>query len=496
MADSMAESTGVIEAETDVASGTGVAEGAGPAKGLEALDRATVESVAAGEPEWLREARLAAWDVFEATPMPTTKLEEWRYTEVKQLGLDEVAFGPVDGGRAGDDDPSSDDGDGPSTNGKGPPGGLSATIPDGIADGARELVHRDRAAAGRMLQVGGAMVYAALEDEYAGKGVILTDLATAAREHPELVRRHLGGAVGPEAGKFQALNGALWTAGVFLYVPRGVKLERPVRVGRWIDKAGRAVFPRTLIVAGEGSQVAYIDDFGSPDFEEPALSIGAVEVFAGQGAQVQYVGLQRWGRGVRHVSQQRTIAQRDANLDSLVVNLGASVARIDMAASLQGPGARSDMLGLYFAHDDQHFDHNTRQDHVSGYATSDLLYKGALYDSTRAVFRGIIKVFPGAQRTDAYQTNRNLLLSGKARADSLPNLEIEADDVRCSHGATVGQLDAEEMFYLRSRGMSKEDAERLVVFGFFGEVLERLPLPEVVEELREAITQKIRWHHA
>jgi len=475
----LAEAAGVMGTET------AVAEGAGRAKGLEGVDRATVERVSAGEPDWLRDARLAAWDVFEATPMPTTKLEEWRYTEVSKLGLDEVVFAPVGLG-------------GPSGNGKG--GAVSAasppaTVPDGVAEGARELVHGDREAVGRMLQVGGAMVYAALDEEYAAKGVILTDLATAAREHPELVREHLGRAVAPEAGKFQALNGALWSAGVFLYVPRGVRLERPIRVGRWIDGPGEAVLPRTLIVAGEGSQVAYIDEFGSPDLDAPALSIGAVEVFAGQGAQVQYVGLQRWGRGVRHVSQQRTIAQREANLDTLVVNLGASVARIDMAASLEGPGARSDMLGLYFAHDDQHFDHNTRQDHVSAHATSDLLYKGALYDATRVIFRGLIKVFPGAQRTDAYQTNRNLLLSGNARADSLPNLEIEADDVRCSHGATVGQLDAEEMFYLRSRGMSKEDAERLVIFGFFGEVLERLPLPGVVEELREAITQKIRWHH-
>ncbi|MEN8376686.1 MAG: Fe-S cluster assembly protein SufD [Gemmatimonadota bacterium] len=425
----MAEAVGVLE-DRDVA----VAE----TRGLEALDVSEVEAAASGQPDWLREARLAAWETYLATPMPTTKQEEWRYTKVSQLGLDEVTFG------AGDE---------------------------------------------------GAAVRIGFEEEYAAKGVILTDLATAAREQPELVREYLGRAVSADAGKFQALNGALWGAGVFLYVPRGVRLEHPVRVRRSIERGGVALLPRTLIVAEEGSQVAYVDEFASSDLDEPALSIGAVEVFAKQAAQVQYVGLQRWGRGVRHLSQLRTIAERDANLDTLVVNLGASVARVDMAASLEGPGARSDMLGLYFAHDDQHFDHNTRQDHVSDHATSDLLYKGALYDATRSIFRGIIKVFPGAQRTDAYQTNRNLLLSGKARADSLPNLEIEADDVRCSHGATVGQLDAEEMFYLRSRGLSKEEAERLVIFGFFGEVLERLPLPGVVEELREAISRKIGWHH-
>jgi Fe-S cluster assembly protein SufD len=162
-----------------------------------------------------------------------------------------------------------------------------------------------------------------------------------------------------------------------------------------------------------------------------------------------------------------------------------------MAASLEGPGARSDMLGLYFAQGTQHFDHNTRQDHKVPHATSDLLYKGALYDKTRAIFRGIIKVFPQAQRTDAYQTNRNLLLSDKAEATSLPNLEIEADDVRCSHAATVGHLDQEELFYIMSRGVTRREAERLVVFGFFGEVLERLPMPHVVQELRSAIARRI-----
>jgi Fe-S cluster assembly protein SufD len=178
-------------------------------------------------------------------------------------------------------------------------------------------------------------------------------------------------------------------------------------------------------------------------------------------------------------------------VDTLVVNLGASVARIDLAASLDGPGARSDMLALYFGRDDQHFDHNTRQEHRVPHASSDLLYKGALTDRAHAVFRGLIKVYPKAQRTDAYQTNRNLILSRSAEAVSLPNLEIEADDVRCSHAATVGQLDAEELFYIMSRGISRADAERLVVFGFLGEVLDRLSLPEVVDELRRAIEERI-----
>jgi Fe-S cluster assembly protein SufD len=427
----------------------------------DAFNEAAVVARAAGAPEWLRELRLRAWRVYEETPLPTTRLEEWRYTEISQLKLDAV--------RLADE------------------AGVGGAPPAG----ALELVREDRAASARVLVVDDELMRLELDHALAERGVILMPLAEAAVVHGELVRRYLGSAVGADFNKFAALNAALWRGGVFVYVPKGVQLAEPVRVGRWLSREGIALFPRTLIVAEEGSHIAYVDQFRSPDLEAPALSCPAVEVIAGQGAEVQYVSLQEFGRGVRHVSMQRTIAGRDSNLDTLVVNLGATVARVDLSARLEGPGARSDMLGLYFGRDDQHFDHNTRQDHVSPHATSDLLYKGALYDASRAVFRGIIRVHPKAQRTDAYQTNRNLLLSDSARADSLPNLEIEADDVRCSHAATVGQLDEEEMFYLMSRGIPRVTAERLVVFGFFGEVLDRLPLPDLVEELRSAIGARI-----
>jgi len=347
-------------------------------------------------------------------------------------------------------------------------------------------------ASARVLVVGATVAGIELDPELASQGVIVQDLASAAAEHPDLVREHLGSAIPMDADPLAALNGAMWTGGIFVYVPRGVRVDVPIRVARWLPEAGVGVFPRTLIVAEANSHVAYVDEFGSPDFDEPTVSLGAVEVIARDGADVQYVAMQQWGAGVHHLSIQRTIAGRDSNLDTLVVNLGASVARVDLAARLEGPGARSDMLGLYFARGNQHFDHNTRQDHVSPQANSDLLYKGALYDRSKTVFRGVIRVFPKAQRTDAYQTNRNLLLSDRAEAVSLPNLEIEADDVKCSHGATVGQLDEEEMFYLRSRGLTRTEAERLVIFGFFGEVLDRLPLPGVVEELKRAIEAKIR----
>jgi Fe-S cluster assembly protein SufD len=268
-------------------------------------------------------------------------------------------------------------------------------------------------------------------------------------------------------------------------------MDLPVRVSRWLSEAGRAVFSRTLIVADKGSRVSFVDEALSADFKEQSLVSSAVEVFARDGAQIQYVSLQRMGRGVFHLSQQRTLADRDATLDTLNMTFGASVARLDLNAELGGPGANSDMLGLYFGEDDQHFDHNTRQDHIAPNTKSDLLYKGALDGHARAVFRGIIRVHKGAQQTDAYQTNRNLLLSEHARADSLPNLEIEADDVKCSHGATVGELDPEHLFYLMSRGLPRAQAERLVVMGFLGEVLSRLPLGGVVEKVTGIIESRL-----
>jgi Fe-S cluster assembly protein SufD len=427
----------------------------------QAFNREAVATLAESDVQWLGERRLAAWHRYELLPLPTRQLEEWRYTDVSLFKLDKVRLAQSPRGEQQD-----------------------------VPARARALLDRDDTA-GQVLVVDDQIVEIRLDQALRAKGVILTDLQTAAREHRALVEQHFQQALPADFSKFAALNAALWSAGVFVYVPRGVRIDEPIRVARYISEGGVAVLPRTLIVADEGSHLGYVEEFSSPNFTIPTLSCGAVEVIAGNSADVQYVALQSWGEGVRHISTQRTIAGRDSNLDTLVVNLGASVARVDLAASLEGPGARSDMLGLYFAQGSQHFDHNTRQDHKVPHATSDLLYKGALYDKTRAIFRGIIKVFPKAQRTDAYQTNRSLLLSDRAEATSLPNLEIEADDVRCSHAATVGHLDQEELFYIMTRGVTRREAERLVVFGFFGEVLDRLPMPSVVRELRSAIAQRI-----
>ncbi|MGD8728399.1 MAG: Fe-S cluster assembly protein SufD [Gemmatimonadota bacterium] len=435
----------------------------------EALSAEAVERISADEPQWLRERRAHAWDVYERTPMPTTKLEEWRYTDLKKtLDLDPLRL--PEGAAAPDD---------------------RSAWPEQL----RQAMDEDREASGHLVVIDGHAVHVDISDDLAKQGVILTSLHEAVRQHPELVEQHLATeAVPAEEGKFAALNAALWTDGVFLYVPKGVKLEAPVRVTRWYSDPGTAYLSRVLVVAEQHSQVSYVDEVLSDDFESQTLTSTAVEVIARDGAQVQYVAVQRLGSGAFYQSVQRTLAGRDATLDTLNVALGASVSRVDLNARLLGPGANSDMLGLYFGDDSQHFDFNTSQDHIEPNTSSDLLYKGALDGASRAVFRGIIRVHPGAQKTDAYQTNRNLLLSPHARADSLPNLEIEADDVKCSHGATVGELDAEAKFYLMSRGLDRVQAERLVVMGFLGEVLAKLPLGGVVEKVSRVIEQKLSQH--
>ena len=434
-----------------------------------ALNSAAVEQISAGEPSWLRERREHAWSVYEATPMPTTKLEEWRYTDLKKK-LDLEALRLPEAERAPDD---------------------SGAWPTRL----RETMQEDHEASGHVVVIDGHVVHADLLPELERQGVILCSLHEAVEKHGALLQEHLATeAVPPEEGKLAALNAALWADGIFLHVPKRVQLELPVRVTRWLSEAGAAYFSRVLIVAERQSQVSYVDEVLSDDFPEQTLTSTAVEVIARDGAQVQYVAVQRLGSGAFYQSVQRTLAGRDATLDTLNVGLGASVSRVDLNARLRGPGANSDMLGLYFGDGSQHFDFNTSQDHLVENTASDLLYKGALDGSSRSVFRGIIRVHPGAQRTDAYQTNRNLLLSPKAHADSLPNLEIQADDVKCSHGATVGELDAEARFYLMSRGLSRVQAERLVVLGFLGEVLARLPLGGVSEKVTRVIEQKLGSH--
>src|SRR5215217_3951517 len=392
------------------------------------------------EPAWLTEKRLEAWRAFEQMPMPTLRDEAWRYTDISDV---------------------------------------QKLIKEGEENSALVVHHNSE------------LTYSRMDEELEAKGVVFTDLHTALAEHEELVKEKLFGLVPAGYDKFAALSAAAFSGGSFLYVPRGVDVEMPVQSYHWLDVLG-SIMPRTLVVVEEGASVTYIDEYASADGEEPTFSNGAVELYSGQGASLRYVSLQNWERNVLHFNTIRSSTEKDATINSLVVSLGSLLSRTNVEAGLIADGSDSEMLGLYFADSDQVLDHHTLQDHISPNAHSDLLYKGALRDESLAVFSGLIRVEPGAQKTDAYQTNRNLILgTDEAMAVSLPNLEIMADDVKCSHGSTTGQVDATDLFYLMSRGIPRPEAEKLVVFGFFGEVTSRIPLPGLKEKLDRAIEAKI-----
>lgn len=431
------------------------------------LDRSTVEALSAfaNEPGWMRELRLAAYEAFESTPLPTIRDEEWRRTDVRALRLgDVVPFA----------EPRS-----------------AVTSVEALPADIRANVGAGDQTGGLLVQQDSGNVFATLGESFAQRGVIFCDLHTAVREHGDIVRRYFTKATPADYSKFTALHTAFWSGGIFLFVPRGVEVGVPLQALTHLATPGLSNFSHTLIVAEPDSDVTLIDQWLSPTSELPALSANVQEVFVEQNARVRYVTLQEWGRHVWNFSVNRSVASRDATVNSLVVAFGARFHKANVEALLQGPGSSVEMLGVLAGDERQFFDHHTLQDHQAPHTTSDLLYKGALNDRARSVFSGLIHARKAAQKTDAIQTNRNLLLSDNASAHSIPNLEIEANDLRCTHAATVAPVDDEEMFYLRSRGLSEADAKRMIVEGFFEPVLERIPLQGIVERLRHVVATKI-----
>ena len=416
------------------------------------FDRAALEAlpIAPGSTGAIRER---AFEQFEALPMPSPETEEWRYTDLSDFALDFVPHAPGHGEGA----PSPAD------------AGLAASI----------------------LQHNSSVVMTTSGQDLESRGVVFCDLDLAAEKYPELVDPHLHSLVPTDRTMFTALHGAFRTGGTFLYVPADVAVEMPLQTVTYLDADGAAVFPHTLLIAERGAEVTFIDRYVSPDLER-GLSDAVTEIVVGDGAHVRYASIQEWGDGVTHLSVQRTRLGRDADFRSLAVGFGASLARAEVEAVLAEPGGFSELLGVFFADEEQHFDHRSVQDHMAPNCTSDLLYKGALLDRSRAVYSGWVHVRPDAQKTIAMQTSRNMVLSEHAKADAIPNLEIEANDVRCGHAASVGPVEEETLFYLQSRGIPRDEAERLVVTGFFQEVLDRVTLDEVRTGAELAIQEELR----
>ncbi len=331
--------------------------------------------------------------------------------------------------------------------------------------------------------------------ELTAQGVTVSSLEDAAGTHPELVQRYLEHEVVPaSAGKFAAYNAAFWRGGIFVHVPRGVTAEVPVRGIFGFSPASAtpgAVLPRSLVVVEDGASLVYTDEYATVG-PGPALCSAVSEVVLGDGASIQYLVLQEWPDEVDHVATHRIHMGRDANVELVVAATGGHISKAYMEVSMLGAGSSARISGLIIGHGRQHFDYQSLQDHRAPNCVSDLLVKGALKDEAVSVYSGLIKIEKAAQHSDAYQANRNLLLSPKAKADSIPKLEIEANDVRCTHGATMGQVDAEQLFYLQSRGFSLEEAQNTLVHGFFQPVIDRIALPEVRERIHQSIDAELK----
>jgi Fe-S cluster assembly protein SufD len=377
---------------------------------------------------------------YEALPFPTTKDEHWRFTDLR--GFDPESFS---------------------------------------ANGATAVER-----AGSMLEVETAALAhvseAGIEIERAPEGIVFEPLA----EGHEL----LGKLVGSDE-KFAAHNAAEWTHGLLVRVPAGVELQQPlyVRVTNAVSDA--ALFWRVLVVAEEGSRFSFIEEHASAASDLPGYSNSVAELFVGDGAKLEYVSIQNLSRETWHFASHHATVGRDAELDWVAGGFGSKKGKIRIQNDLAGQGATSRVTGAYFADGSQHLDYDTLQKHIAPNTTSDFAFKGALRDKASAVWRGMIRVEQEAQKTNAYQENRNLLLSPNAHADSIPGLEIEANDVRCTHGATVSQVDRDELFYCMARGLSRGEAERLIVRGFYQEIFDRIELEPVRNALQTALEARI-----
>ncbi len=428
------------------------------------ISREAVEAISArtGEPVWMREQRLAAWGLYESLPLPDPTQEEWRRTDISGLRLDGLR--------------ALVDGTGP----------VAAALPPRAAAlaGGEER-------AGLLVQRDGRTVQHVLDEAAQRQGVLFLDLDQAVRQAPDLVREHFLSVIRPDELKFRALHAALRTGGTFLYVPPGVEVTLPLVTSTWLNTPGAGLFPHTLLVAGEGSRVTFLDVFGSDDMSRQTVVSNAAELILRDGAQVRYVAFQDWGANVWEFGLIRARLGRDAALHSLIVAFGGSLVKTDIESKLEGPGSQSEMLGLYFGDGTQHFDFHTLQEHLAPHTLSDLLYKGAVKDRARTVFAGLIRVHPGGQKTNAFQSNRNLILNTGAKSDSIPKLEIMANDLRCTHGSATSRLNDEHLFYLMSRGLTRRQAVQMVVDGFFAEVFDRVPLPRLGEQMQQEIGRKI-----
>ena len=404
-------------------------------------------------PTWLLDRRAAAHDRFRASPLPTTEAEEWRYSRIGEL--DVSRYEPVVTTQERPAEPVLD-----------------------------EIVAAVGPLAALVLVRNGQVVHVERSEEAAAAGLTVGRLRDI-----EADGSRLGSVAGAATDAIGELHDALSTDPVLVEVARGRVVTEPVLVLHWTDLVGSVSAPHLVVRAGENSEVTVYDHQASADVD--ALVLPVVELDVGQAGRVRYQNAQTLGPRVWQLGRQASRIGRDAHLLTAMVALGGDYARLAVDSTMVGKGGSGDMLAIYFGEGTQLLDFRTTQDHVAPATTSNLLFKGAVQDTSRAVYTGLIHIGKQAAGVNAFQTNRNVKLSAGAWAESVPNLEIENNDVRCSHASAVGPVDEDQRFYLESRGVPPQAAERLVVLGFFEEVLERLPVPGAAGGLRLAIADKL-----
>jgi len=430
----------------------------------------------ADEPKWLKQERASAWELYLLAPMPTQRDEDWRQTEIESLKLE--ALRPAENTLA--------------------PGELS-DMPEWFEDGLKNFGKLSGAVA-----ISGSKIWVpALSEDLQRKGVVFCDLRTACLKHTDVVRKYFT-ADSPSyvseslQSKFALLNRATFNCGLFLYVPKNVVLDEPfVGLVHVDETTGYTNVPRIFVAAAPNSKVQFVQAFLStnPAKKEStstwSLSNSLIEIYVDDGASVDYVEVQCFDEKTFAVGETHSAIASNGKFSALTVALGGGQVKSDIITTLQGRGAVSKVLGVVLGDRSERFSFNTVQDHNAPDANSDINFRVALKGAAQSIYQGIIRVAKIAQRTDAFQTNKNLLLGTEARADSIPRLEILADDVKCSHGATVGPVDREQIFYLMSRGLSSHEAEELVVNGFFRKVIEECPVQGVSDWIGKLVGNKI-----
>ena len=441
--------------------------------GWEDVERISSDSES---PDWIKEKRNTAWEAYENLPMPTQRDEMWKYTDLSTLNnlnvktLEKSKFSAVE---------------------------KFESFPDeAIKLLSDEAIHLEENGGmckpGLLIQHDSQVTFTDVDEELIEKGVIFCSMADAVRNHPELVQKHFMEKVVPVGeSKFSSLNAALWNGGIFLYVPKGIEIKMPFKSYILLTDGGKALFHHSLIVLEAGAHVTYIEQCRSDDYSTDSLNSSVAEVVVKDGASLNYMTFQNWGNNVVDISTRKAIVERDASVNWMVGTLGGKVTRSSFETRLIGQGASTNTRGFFLASDKQHHDFWGLLSHEAPNTTADLLYKGVLTGKSRSVFRGLIKISEEAQQTDSYLTNNNILLSDDARADSVPTLEINANDVKASHGATVGNLDKDEIFYLMSRGLTKSAAEKLIINGFFAPVLKSIDSDILREHIYQFIDKKL-----